>query len=229
MTEEELIKTLDLHKTWISDCTQGMRANLSRLDLLGVDLSFSELKYAKLVTTNLRCADLYNTDLVCADLSTANLNGAVLDYADLTNANLANANLTNANLIGANLDKTNLIGANLMDARLDDAKGSLIEYRKGKILTEDIIGYKKCKDGVIVTLRIPRGAIVFSINGYKCRTNKAKVVAIDGATRAISRYKYMSYYVGDEFTIYNFDCEYNVECGTGIHFFMNREDAIAYY
>lgn len=126
------------------------------------------------------------------------------------------------------LHRTWLIGANLAGAKLNGAKGSLIEYRKGKMLTEDIVGYKKCCDGVIVTLRIPRGAIVFSINGYKCRTNKAKVIAIDGVTRAISRYKYMSYYVGDEFTIYDFNCEYNIECSTGIHFFMNKKDAELY-
>ena len=81
---------------------------------------------------------------------------------------------------------------------------------------------------MIVTLEIPRGAIVFSINGNKCRTNKAKVIAIDGATRAISMRKYMSYYVGDEFTIYDFNCEYNAECGKGIHFFMTREKAKDY-
>ena len=113
----------------------------------------------------------------------------------------------------------------------------MIEYRKGKILTEDIIGYKVCRDfynieqpakRVIVTLKIPRGAIVFSINGCKCRTNRAKVIAIDGADRAYSTYKYMSYYVGDEFNVYNFNCEYNTECGAGIHFFMTLEEAFNY-
>ena len=108
------------------------------------------------------------------------------------------------------------------------AKGNLIEYRKGKVLTDKIIGYKKCEKNVIVTLEIPRGAIVFSISGRKCRTNKAKVVAIDGADRAISTYKYMSYYVGDEFTVYNFNCEYSEECAQGIHFFMTREEAENY-
>ena len=81
---------------------------------------------------------------------------------------------------------------------------------------------------VIVTLKIPRGAIVFSINGSKCRTNRAKVIAIEGADRAYSTYKYMSYYVGDEFNVYNFNCEYNTECGAGIHFFMTREEAFNY-
>lgn len=115
-----------------------------------------------------------------------------------------------------------------MRADLCGAKGSLIEYRKGKILTEDIIGYKKCKNDTIVKLLIPRGATVFSINGNKCRTNKAKVLEIEGTNRATSIYNGMSYYVGDRFTIYNFNCEYNAECASGIHFFMTKEEAVNY-
>ena len=122
----------------------------------------------------------------------------------------------------ANLRFANLRDANLRDANLRGAKWALIDYRMGKILSEDIIGYKKCEDNVIVTLKIPRGSIVFSINGTKCRTNKAKVISIDGADRAFSVFNHMSYYVGDEFTIYDFNCMYNVECTKGIHFFMSK-------
>ena len=153
---------------------------------------------------------------------------ADLNYADLSGANLSNANLNYANLSNADLSNANLSGANLNYADLSGAKGALIEFRKGKMLTEDVIGYKKCRDDVIVKLLIPRGAIVFSINGNKCRTNKAKVLEIEGATRAISQHKYMSYYVGDEFTVYDFNCEYNVECAPGIHFFMTKEEAVNY-
>lgn len=133
-----------------------------------------------------------------------------------------------ADLSDADLSDANLSGADLRYADLRYAKGTLIEFRKGKMLTEDIIGYKKCSGDVIVKLLIPRGAIVFSISGNKCRTNKAKVLEIEGADRAISQHKYMSYYVGDEFTVYNFNCEYNVECASGIHFFMTREEAVEY-
>ena len=162
---------------------------------------------------NLRNADLRHADLCGAKLSNADLSGADLNGAKLNGANLSNADLRYADLNGAKLTR---------------AKGDLIEYRTGKVLTDDIIGFKKCKNNVIVKLLIPRGAIVFSINGNKCRTNKAKVLEIEGADRAISNYKHMSYYVGDEFTVYNFDCIYNKECGAGIHFFMTKEEAVRY-
>lgn len=124
--------------------------------------------------------------------------------------------------------KVDLRGADLRDADLRGAEGNLIEYRKGKILTKDIIGYKKCIGNEIVTLKIPRGSIVFSINGNKCRSNQAEVIGIDGGNRAFSSYKYMSYYAGDKITVYDFNCEYNVECAEGIHFFMTREEAENY-
>lgn len=232
-TLEQILKD---HRHWLNRGEEGenLRANLEDTNLRGADLEGANLRGA-----NLRGADLEGANLKYANLGYANLRGANLGYANLQNANLENANLEGANLWGvclksaylkgANLEHTELEGANLWDANLRGAKGNLIEYRMGKILTEDIIGYKKCQHGIIVTLLIPRGAIVFSINGKKCRTNRAKVTAIDdGADRAYSKYNSMSYYVGDEFNIYNFNCQYNVECGEGIHFFMTREEAEKY-
>ena len=100
--------------------------------------------------------------------------------------------------------------------------------RKGIKLSEPIIGWKKCNNNVLVKLEIPRGAIVFSINNKKCRTDKAKVLEIIGADRAYSNYKFFSYYVGDIIEVFNFNCEYNVECAEGIHFFKTREEAENY-
>ena len=225
-------KTLDIileeHKHWLNK-------DIEDCEDIGTSLRHADLRGAILRDVNLRGADLCGTDLSYADLSGANLRGTDLYYADLRDAILRGADLSNADLIdanlccadlnNANLSNANLSGANLCGANIRNTKGSLIEYRKGKILTETIIGYKKCINDIIVTLEIPRGAIVFSINGNKCRTNKAKVIAIDGSDRAFSQYKYMSYYIGDEFTIYDFNCEYNQECAEGIHFFMTRKEA----
>ena len=217
--------------------------NLCRASLHGVNLRNANLTGAILDNVDLSCANLENSDLNDTNLYNANLTKANLNWVSLCGADLQFANLRGADLKGVHLDDANLKGAefnysNLVNASMDRAQGDLIEYRKGKILTEDIIGYKVCgrdfynieqpAKRVIVTLKIPRGAIVFSINGCKCRTNRAKVIAIDGADRAYSTYKYMSYYVGDEFNVYNFNCEYNTECGAGIHFFMTLEEAFNY-
>ena len=236
MTGEELNKILENHLHWLREDVEGwedMCADLSDADLSNANLSYANLSYANLHNANLHNANLSGADLSGANLRYADLSGANLSRADLIDTNLSNADLTGTNLTGTNLSGANLIGAdlryaNLSCTNLSGAKGDLIEYRTGKVLTNDIIGFKKCKNNVIVKLLIPRGAIVFSINGNKCRTNKAKVLEIEGADRAISKYKYMSYYVGDEFTIYDFDCVYNKECSTGIHFFMTKEEAVRY-
>ena len=204
------------HQHWVNkDCDdwENMKANLC-----GANLFNADLYYVNLCGAELRNVSFLNTDL----------RGANLRYADLYGADLRYTNLRGADLRYTNLRGTDLEGANLHHANLCGAKGNLIDYRKGKILTEEMIGYKKCRNNVIVTLKIPRGAIVFSINGNKCRTNKAKVIDIDGADRAYSKYKYMSYYVGDEFSVYDFNCEYNIECDKGIHFFTTREEAENY-
>ena len=93
-------------------------------------------------------------------------------------ANLSGANLRRSNLSGADLSRANLRRANLSYANLDE--NQLV--RRGLYLKEPLIGYKKCRDDLIVTLEIPKGAIVFSINNKKCRTNVAKVIEISNGS-----------------------------------------------
>ena len=148
------------------------------------------------------------------------------ERADLSDANLSDAYLRGANLSGANLSGAYLRGANLRDANLDESE----KIRQGVCLEESMTGYKKCQDGVIVTLKIPEGAIVFSINNSKCRTNVAKVIDIDnGLTKVASCYdsKFI-YHKGRIVRVKNFNCQYNEECASGIHFFRTREEAEKY-
>ena len=169
-------------------------------------------------------ADLNSADLRYADLRGVDLRGANLSNVDLNGAYLSDAHLRRANLSGANLNSTNLNGINLKGTVLDKEE----QIRKGIKLSNPITGWKKCKDGVIVKLEIPRGAIVFSINNNKCRTDKAIVKEIIGSDRAFSICKYFSYYVADKIEVYNFNCEYNIECAEGIHFFRTRKEAENY-
>ena len=105
--------------------------------------------------------------------------------------------------------------------------------RKGKILASPMKGWKNCYGEKIVELIIPKGAIVFSINNGKCRTNKAKVVSIDGdktkGIKAVSkRDSNFVYEVGKTVEATDFDCQYNIECGAGIHFFKTEKEARDY-
>jgi hypothetical protein len=159
----------------------------------------------------------------CADLSNANLR-----YANLSNADLRYADLYNADLYNASLENADLENSNLYKANLDDKE----ECRKGYVLKEDFIAYKKCRDSLIVKLCIPKGSIVFSINNKKFRTNRAKVLEITDIpnvtkyNEAISqRDEKFKYKVGEELEIDDFCLMYNIECESGIHFFKTREEA----
>lgn len=210
MNKETLKKIIENHQHFLNkdiDGWENMRANLR-----GANLELADLRGA-----NLQYADLKGAYLYGADLEGANLCGANLIGADFYHANLRDAYLSGANLTEAIFDY-----ANLNDAHLDKEE----EFRKGVILSESIIGWKICMNRKIVELEIPMGAIVFCINGKKCRTNKCKVLSISKDYVAHSLYdNSFTYKIGKKIEINNFDLRYNVECGNGIHFFKNREDA----
>ena len=146
----------------------------------------------------------------------ANLEGAIL-YC----ANLEGANLYCANLKGAILE-----GANLHLAYIDEKE----KFRFGQILKEPMTGYKKTKEGVVITATIPAGAIVFCINGRKCRTNKARIIDMGGQNEVLhSSYDTnFEYRIWQDIEIENFNLMYNVECASGFHFFRKREEAEKY-
>ena len=191
-------------------------------------ITYDNKKYIEFDFANLRYADLSNADLSKADLRNADLSYADLSNADLSYADLSKADLSYADLSNANLSKANLRYANLNNADLAEEE----QIRKGKIIKDKIVVYKKCQEK-IVELELQGGSIVFSINNYKCRTNKAKVISIDG--KKTSGLKIESdydenfvYEVGKIVEVKDFNLMYNVECTEGIHFFFKKEDAKNY-
>ena len=120
----------------------------------------------------------------------------------------------------ADLSEANLRGANLSGAD---------QFRLGKVLDEPLTGYKKTNEGVVITAEIPAGAIVFCINGSKCRTNRAKITDMEGHEVLLSKYdNSFEYRLGQEINIKDFNLMYNVECASGFHFFRTREEAEKY-
>ena len=218
-------------------CDANLRdANLRDADLRGANLYGADLRDA-----NLRDADLRDANLRGADLRGANLRGADLRGADLCDANLRDANLRDADLRGANLCDADLRGANLRgaDLRGTDLRGADLRDAKGCYLscpTEgSFIGWKKAS-GHIVKLRIPEDARRSSATGHKCRCDKAYVMEIqnmDGtkATEDTVRSdhdKNFVYTVGATVEVPDFDDNRWNECAPGIHFFIDRREAVEY-
>ena len=159
----------------------------------------------------------------------ANLSRANLRNADLSYANLGGANFRDADLINANLD-----GANLRDADLRDAKN--IPYIPLECPSEgSFIGWKKINK-ILIKLEIPEDARRSSATTKKCRCDKAKVLGfydLNSTELNIDKIINNSYntceYIKCEM-VYpdSFDEDRWNECSHGIHFFINKQDAINY-
>ena len=213
-------------------------AVLNDADLRGTDLRVADLSNADLRDADLRGTDLRRADLRGANLCNANLYGAYLLNADLSGADLRGANLLNADLSGADLHNADLGEANLHGADLRGAKN--VPYIPMVCPEEgDFIGWKKAegnKDKVIVKLRIPSDAKRSSATTRKCRCSKAEVIAIynldgteEGETTCHSDYdNSFIYEVGKTVEVTNFSEDRWSECAKGIHFFIDRQEAIDY-
>ena len=204
MDNEKLKEILERHRKWLNDEDGGERADLREANLRGA---------------NLRGANLCEANLYGADLYGANLRGANLRGADLREANLRGANLR---------------GANLREANLRGAKNipfiPLVCPERGSFTA-----FKKC-GSYIIELLIPQDAKRCSATTRKCRASYAKVVAItnmDGSQAEVDHvtnhaYEPIEYKIGEYVHPDSFDDDRWNECSHGIHFFINRQEAVEY-
>lgn len=98
-------------------------ANLSCLDLRGLDLRGSFSHY---------------TDLCCLDLRDTDLRGSFLHYTDLRGSDLSGSDLRNTDLRNAILIDTNLSGSNLRDSNLRDSDLRYTNLRSADLSGSDL-------------------------------------------------------------------------------------------
>ena len=198
--------------------------NLSGMNLSGANLTGANLSSAILIGANLKDANLKNANLYRADLSWANLEGA-----DLTNANLEYAILYSANLDGSFITGAKVHGANIFGAKN-------IPFIPLSCPSEGAFtAWKKVDGYFLVKLQIPEDARRSSATTRNCRCDKAMVLditSLDGEEHynEVVNYNYTTtvYKVGEMVYPNSFDDYRWLECSTGIHFFINKEDAINY-
>ena len=159
--------------------------------------------------------------------SGANLCGADLSSANLYDADLHGANLYGANLYGADLHGADLRGANLYGASLCGAKNSELAQAQTVLLSEgNLVGWKKCKNNVIVKMLIPQKAKRSNSTGRKCRAEYAQVLRVYGAAEGLSLHDGKTVYrKGETVTCDSWNPDRFVECGGGIHFYITRIEA----
>ena len=210
ITYNKLEKMLYNHKLWLN-CQGGKKIDLSNTDLSNIDLSDIDLRFVDLNNSNLSNTDLSGTNLSHVNLYNADLSNANLNYVNLSNANLSDANLSNI--------KTNY---------------HTLGYHLACPEEGSFIGYKKANEHLIKLL-ILEDSKRSSSTTLKCRCDKAKVLSITNIktgkeiSKIASDYdKNFIYKVGKIVEVKDFDDNRWNECSTGIHFFINKENAINY-
>lgn len=200
--------------------TNFSNAILSDASFANAELTFTDFTNAMLIGTIFCHANMRTTSFKKSMLNEAIFTHAICSHVDFLSSSCNNANFKLADIIKADFEY-----ANIHNAVFDETES----VRYGQILKEPMLGYKKTFENVVITAEIPAGAIVFSINNSKCRTNKAKIIDMNGYKVLCSHYNTnFQYTLGQQIEIDNFDMLYNVECGAGFHFFKTRDEAIAY-
>ena len=134
--------------------------------------------------------------------------------ADLREANLTGACLAGANLAGADLDQA------VARTRITPEAGAFIAW-------------KKVENGAVLKLEILEDAQrVGGLVGRKCRASEVRVLEAFGGSGGeyrSCRNEEFEYRVGAVARVDNFDADPKTECAAGIHFFMSRAEAEAYF
>ena len=213
--------------------------NLALADLGDADLDGANLRGANLRGANLRGANLKGAELTGANLSDADLREANFSMANLYRTNLDDADLYRANLTRANLYDADLYNTNLEKVILDMAYlvgAQNIPYIPLSCPSEGaFVAWKKVEGKYLVKLQIPEDARRSSSTTRKCRCDKALVLditSLDGEKHynEVVNYNYTTtvYKVGEMVYPNSFDDYRWLECSNGIHFFINKQDAINY-
>lgn len=206
-----------------------------------------EIEDADLRDWDLSCVDftLCIFKNVCfdgADMSHSSVKNALFDHCSLRNVNFEKSNLECAamrynDLTGANIKGANLFAAVLEHAKLDDIifDDETKWFRLHCPEEGAFLGYKKCFNNRLVQLLIPADAKRTSATMNSCRCSKAKVLTIKSFDYKEQYEEAWSlvdenfvYRKGQWVEVLDFNEDRWQDSTTGIHFWMTREEALAY-
>ena len=215
--------------------------NFYKSDLRGANLcqtllKHTNLSYADSREVTLNDADIFNSNLSYADFGNVSLVGAYLPHSNLTRADFRGANLGWADLRSCVFYDTDLRDCNFMYANLRGSK--YVPYIPFQCPSDGaFVGWKKVNN-VLIKLEIPADAKRSSATTNKCRCDKAKVLGFYDSlgskelniTELVNdKYGKKCKYVKGEMVYPDFfDEDRWNECSHGIHFFVNKQDAINY-
>ena len=211
------------------------KSDLREADLRRASLQHTNLSYADFREATLNDTNIANSNLIHADFGDASLIGTYLAHSNLTRADFRGANLSWVDLHSCVFYDTDLRDCNFMYSSLRDSK--YVPYIPFQCPSDGaFVGWKKVNN-VLIKLEIPADAQRSSATTNKCRCDKAKVLGFYDSlgemelniTELVNdRYEECKYVKGEMVYPDYFDDDRWDECSHGIHFFINKQDAINY-
>ncbi|MFV0362222.1 MAG: pentapeptide repeat-containing protein [Suipraeoptans sp.] len=201
-------------------------------DLSGVNFSFSNLKSSVFRNVNLRSCNFTSSDLENTLFFNTPLDNSIFKDCYMHGTTLRNNSLRGIDISGADLYFATMENTDITDIVYDD-KTKWFKMHCPE--TGAFIGYKKCVNDRLVQLLIPADAKRTSATLNSCRCSKAKVLSIksfdsmenfDEAWSLVD--ENFVYRVHEWVEVKNFNNDRFMDSTTGIHFWMTREEAIAY-
>ena len=211
------------------------KSDLRWANFCNASLQHTNLSYADFREVTLNDTNICDSNLIHADFGDASLVGAYLPHSNLTRADFQGANLGWADLRDCVFYDADIRDCNLWNANLVGAKD--VSYIPLQCPSDGaFIGWKKVND-VLIKLEIPADARRSSAITNKCRCDKAKVLGfyntlgteeLDITELVNDEYEKCKYVKGEMVYPDFFDEDRWNECSHGIHFFVNKQDAIDY-
>lgn len=201
--------------------------DLSGFNLAGIDFTLSSFQNV--------C--LNGVDLSGAVIENALLDGCSMKRSIFRNTNMKTASMRYCDMTDCDIRGANLFGAVLEHARLDGiiSDESTQWFRMCCPENGPILGYKKCVNDRLVQLLIPADAKRTSATLPSCRCSRAKVLTIksfDSTEEFEEAWSLVDenfvYHKGQWVEVKDFNEDRWMDSTTGIHFWMSREEAIAY-
>lgn len=196
-----------------------------------------------LTNITFRLCSFENCNLSGVDFSDSNISGTLFRECPMHACRFVNTDMTEAIFRDIDLSDSDLSGADLYAAVLEDANldGIIVDghtkwYRQVPPETGAFIAWKCCSELRVVQLLVPAEARRVSATRETCRCDKAKVLSIKSIDETIS-YDWAQSTVDPDFyyergkwvePANGFEPDRWKDSSRGIHFFMEREQCIAY-
>ena len=230
ITEAELIDAMKARDA--GEYPDLREREFKNMDLTGWDLHHMDFSLSSFQNVKLEHVNFENSSVENALFDGNSLYGANFQNADMKTAAFRECDMRTCNIKGANL-----YGAVLEHAKLDDIQSDEATqwFRMCCPETGPILGYKKCVNDRVVQLLIPADAKRTSATLPSCRCNKAKVLTIKNFDETEEFEEAWSlvdenfvYRKGQWVEVKDFNEDRWMDSTTGIHFWMDRKQALGY-